>query len=179
MANSQDIPLALRRPLAVLDAFEGGLSAFEKRAAALALVAILIGVGLTIITRAIRLPIPSTGELAIVAMAPLTFIGAAFASYMHQHITIDIIDAVANAPIRRLAAILASLSMCVFAGTYSWLALAFFQYVWSSGERLIDLGIPVWIPVGCIVIGSVLMLVHSSLDVLRLVLGLPRTGKMR
>lgn len=179
MANSQDIPLALKRPLAVLDALEGGLAAFEKRAAALSLLAILVGVGLSVVTRVVKLPIPSTNELAIVAMAPLTFVGAAFASYMHQHITIDIIDAIANAPIRRLAAILASLSMCAFAGTYGWLALALFQYAWNSGERLIDLNIPVWIPVGCIVAGSLLMLVHSSLDVLRLVLGLPRTGAMR
>jgi len=169
--------MANNRPLLVaLNAFEGGLAAFEKRAAAFSLLVILLGVGLTIITRIVNLPLPSTNELAIVAMAPLTFIGAAFASYMHQHITIDIIDAIANAPIRRIAAILASLSMCVFAGTYGWLALSLFEYAWSSGERLIDLNIPVWIPVGCIVLGAFLMLVHSALDVLRLVLGWPRTG---
>ncbi|ODT66277.1 MAG: hypothetical protein ABS75_27830 [Pelagibacterium sp. SCN 63-23] len=179
MSSSQTIPAAPKGPLALLDTIEGFLAALEKRAAALSLLVILVGVGLTIATRAIRLPIPSTAELAIVAMAPLTFIGAAFASYMHQHITIDIIDALGNAAVRRIAAILASLSMAAFAGTYCWLALSLFQYVWSSGERLIDLNTPVWIPVGCIVAGSFLMLVHSALDILRLVLGLPRTGTAR
>ncbi|GAB5429452.1 MAG: hypothetical protein Devi2KO_29110 [Devosia indica] len=165
-----------RHLLVALNAFEGGLAAFEKRAAALSLLVILVGVVVTIVTRIVNLPLPSTNELAIVAMAPLTFIGAAFASYMHQHITIDIIDAVANAPVRRISATLASLGMCVFAGTYGWLALSLFQYAWSSGESLIDLNTPVWIPVGCIVLGAFLILVHSALDVLRLVLGLPRTG---
>ncbi len=176
MASDRDSTVAPSGLLTVLNTFEGGLAALEKRVAALSICAILIGVGLSIVTRVISLPLPSTNELAVVAMAPLTFIGAAFASYMHQHITIDIIDAIASRPIRRVAAILASLSMCIFAGTYGWLALSLLQYAWTSGERLIDLGIPVWIPVGAIVLGSGLMLLHAALDVLRLVLGLPRTG---
>lgn len=179
MSSSQNMPTAPKGPLALLDTIEGALAAVEKRAAALSLVIILVGVGITIVTRAIRLPIPSTAELAVVAMAPLTFVGAAFASYMHQHITIDIVDAVASAPVRRFAAIVASLSMAAFAGVYCWLTLSLFQYVWNSGERLIDLNTPVWIPVGCIVVGAFLMLVHSALDVLRLVLGLRRTGTAR
>ncbi|UJQ95087.1 TRAP transporter small permease [Mariluticola halotolerans] len=164
--------------LRLLDGIEGTLAVIEKRVAAISMFVILIGISITILTRVINLPIPSMGEIAIVAMAPLAFIGGAFCSYMHRHITIDAVDAFGPPRVRRAIRILAALSMMVFAGTYCWLTLSFFQYVWSSGERLIDLGTPVWIPVGCIVLGAFLMMLHASLDVLRMVLGLPRTGGM-
>lgn len=164
--------------LRLLDGVEGGLSAFEKGVAALSMLVILLGIVVMVVARVTNLPLPATGELAIVAMSPLTFIGGAFCTYMHRHITIDAVEALGSPAVRRVVRVLASMAMALFAGLYSWLAFSFFEYVWSSGERLIDMGTPVWIPVVCIVLGSVLMMVHSALDVVRLTLGLPRTGAM-
>lgn len=162
--------------LCLLDSVEGRLGAFEKGISALSMLVILLGIVVTVVARIGNLPLPATGELAIVAMAPLTFIGGAFCTYMHRHITIDAVDAFGSPAIKRLVRVLASTAMAVFAGLYCWLAFSFLRYVWSSGERLIDMGTPVWIPVSCIVLGSALITVHAALDVVRLTLGLPRTG---
>ena len=161
--------------LRLLDGVEGFLAAIERRVAALSMLVIMLGITLTIITRVVWLPLPSTGEIAVVAMAPLTFVGGAFCSYMHRHITIDAVDVFGPPNVQRVIRFLSSLAMAGFAGMYCWLTLSFLEYVWSSGERLIDLGTPVWVPVSCIVLGSFLMLVHAVLDMVRIALGLPRT----
>lgn len=164
-------------PSTLLDRIDLVLGAVEKRIAALSMLIILLGVFVAILARAAQLPLPNTGELAIVAMAPLTFIGGAFCSAVHQHINVDAVDAFGSRVTRRLARMAASLAMGVFAWIYGWLAFSFFQYAWNSGERLIDLGTPLWIPVGCIVIGSALMAFHSALDVIRQALGATRPGE--
>lgn len=164
-------------PSNLLDRIDLALGAVEKRIAALSMLAILLGVFVAILARMARLPLPNTGELAIVAMAPLTFIGGAFCSAMHQHINVDVVDAFGSRGMRRLARMAASLAMTLFAWMYGWMSFSFFQYAWSSGERLIDLGTPLWIPVGCIVVGAALMTFHSAIDVVRQAIGSPRPGE--
>lgn len=159
-----------------LDSVERILAALEKRIAALSMAIIMIAIAVTVIVRVAELPLPSYGELAIVAMAPLTFIGGAYCTYMHRHITIDVVDAFGSARVQRALRFAASLAMAGFAATYAWLTLSLLEYSWTSGESLIDLNTPVWIPLLCIVVGAGLMFLHAALDLLRLLLFLPRTG---
>jgi len=160
----------------LLDNIEYLLGGFEKRVAALSLVVIMIAIIAGVAVRFFGLPLPSYGEIAIVAMSPLTFIGAALCSYLHQHITIDVVDLIKSKILVKFVRISASLAMASFAGYFTWLSWGFFSYARMSGERLIDMGTPLWIPMICIVIGSGLMLIHAVIDIVRLSFGIKRTG---
>lgn len=146
------------------------LAALEKRVAALAMFVIMGAITATIVVRILDLPLLSLGEIAVVAMSPLTFIGGAYCSHMHRHITIDLVELLADGPVKTVLHLLASASMVVFAGVFAWLTWDFLAYAFTSGESLIDLGTPVAIPVGCMFLGAALMGVHAIIDILMLLL---------
>lgn len=161
----------------VLDTVERTLGRIEGAAATVALAVILLGILVNVTTRLLALPVPNFGEWAVVAMSPLTFVGAALCSYLHQHITIDLVDVLPSDTVRRVVHMGSALSMSVFSGYLVWLSWDFFRYALSSGERLIDLGTPLWIPTGFMVLGAGLMLLHALCDLLRLSIGLERSGE--
>ena len=142
------------------------LGAFEKQVAALSMIVIMVAIAATIVVRLFNLPLPSLGEIAVVAMSPLTFIGGALCSHLHQHITIDVVELMPNDLLKTLLRGLSALSMAVFGGIFAWLAWDLYSYAVASGERLIDLGTPIWIPTGCMVIGAALICIHSIIDLL-------------
>jgi TRAP-type C4-dicarboxylate transport system permease small subunit len=156
-----------------LERVERTLGLAEAAIVTLAMAAILIGILLGVGTRLLALRAPNLGEIAIVAMSPLTFVGAALCSYLRRHITLDIAEFLPSAALRRAVRFAAAAAMAVFAGYVTYIAWDFFLFVLSSGERLIDLGTPVAVPVGFFVLGAVLMLVHAVFDMLRELLGLP------
>lgn len=161
----------------VLDTVEHLLGRIEGAVAAVALAAILVGILAGVATRLLALPVANFGELAVVAMSPLTFVGAALCSYLHRHITIDLADMLPSGKVRRIVHMGSALSMSVFSGYLIWLSWDFFRYALSSGERLIDLGTPLWIPTGFMVLGAGLMLLHALCDFLRLAIGVERSGE--
>ena len=154
-----------------VDRAEGWLGRVEEQAAGLALLAALAGITGGVLVRFLDLHLPNYGEIAVVAMSPLTLLGAARCTALRRHITIDVVDYVPRAGLRRALRIVAALATVVFAALFGWLAWGFFAYAYSTGERLIDLGSPVWIPTGFIVLGTALMGLHAALDALRLLLG--------
>ncbi|WP_051609496.1 TRAP transporter small permease [Fodinicurvata fenggangensis] len=174
--TKEAVPTAGRPLMVIMDRIEGGVAAVEKRVAAVSLVVMIFAILVTIVARLLNLPIPSLGEYALVAMSPMTFLGAAFCSYMHQHITIEVVDLLKNRFLRILLRITATLAMAVFTGIFTWLAWNLLTYALSSGESLIDLGTPLWIPMGFMVLGSALMFIHAAFDIIRLCTGMPRTG---
>jgi TRAP-type C4-dicarboxylate transport system permease small subunit len=146
------------------------LGAFEKQVAALSMIVIMFAIAATIVVRLFNLPLPSLGEIAVVAMSPLTFIGGALCSHLHQHITIDVVELMPNSVFKTLLRGLSALSMAVFGGIFTWLAWNLFNYAYETGEQLIDLGTPIWIPTGCMVIGAALICIHSIIDLLLVVM---------
>lgn len=174
--TKESAPIVGRTLMVFMDRIEGGLAAVEKRLAAVSLVVMMLAILVTIVARLLNLPIPSLGEYALVAMSPMAFVGAAFCSYMHHHITIDVTDLLKNRFLKTLLRIAATLAMAVFAGIFTWLAWGLLAYSFASGESLIDLGTPVWIPMGFMVLGSAFMFIHAVFDIIRLCTGMPRTG---
>lgn len=149
-----------------LKASSNMLGAFEKQVAALSMIIIMLAISATIVVRLFNLPLPSLGEVAVVAMSPLTFIGGALCSHLHQHITIDVAELMPNNVFKTLLRGLAALSMAAFGAIFTWLAWNLFTYAVESGEQLIDLGTPIWIPTGFMVLGAALICVHSIIDLL-------------
>lgn len=161
----------------ILNTVELLLGRFEGMVAAVALTAILIGILVGVATRLLALPVANFGELAVVAMSPLTFVGAALCSNLHRHITIDLAEMLPAGNIRRTVQLGSALAMSIFSGYLIWLSWDFFRYALTSGERLIDLGTPLWIPTGFMVLGACLMLLHALFDILRLAIGVTHSGE--
>lgn len=156
-----------------LDRIERALGFFEAAIVTVAMATILAGILMGVGTRLLAVRAPNLGEIAIVAMSPLTFVGAALCSYLRRHITLDIAEFLPSAALRRAVRFAAAAAMAVFAAYVTYIAWDFFLFARSSGERLIDLGTPVAVPVGFFVLGAALMLVHAVFDMLRELLGLP------
>lgn len=168
---------ALRRASEVLLSVERHAFHGEKWICIASLVAMLVAVCVSVATRFFNLPIPDTGEIAILAMAPLTFVGAAMCSYTGTHIAVDIIQHVDNAHVRRLGRVVVALAMIVFGTVYFRTSLDFFRTALTSGERGLELGTPIAIPTFFFPLGMALVLLHSVAELVRAAANEPATGE--
>jgi TRAP-type C4-dicarboxylate transport system permease small subunit len=158
---------AMRRASSLLFSVERRAFLGEKWICIASLVAMLVAVCVSVAGRFFNLHIPDTGELAIFAMAPLTFVGAAMCSYTGTHIAVDIIQHVDNHQVRRLARVVVAVAMLVFGAVYFRTALEFFRTALSSGERGLELGTPIAIPTFFFPLGMALVLLHSAAELVR------------
>lgn len=134
----------------------------EKWICSISLLVMLFAVSFSVVIRFFHLPIANVGEWAVVAMSPLTFIGAAMCSRMGQHISVDFIDQAKSELVKRLAHTVVALLMVVFSGIYAWLGWILLLDVTETGERLLDMGTPLYVPIFFLFCGMILMLVHSA-----------------
>ena len=141
-----------------------------------AMVVAIGAVGMSVVIRSFNLPVRDTGEWAMVAMAPLTFVGGALCSHLRRHLTADIVEMLSPGPLRRGLEAIAALLTLGFALTFIALAWDLFDYARSSGEKLIDFGTPVAVPAGFVLLGAVLMAFHAGMDIWRALAGRPLGG---
>ena len=121
----------------------------------------------SLVIRAFALPIPDTGEWALVAMSPLTFVGAALCSHLHKHLTADIVEMLPRGTLLQVLEAVIAILFIIFSVFLSALALDLFDYALSSKEQLTDLGTPLAVPVAFILLGAILMGFHAIVDLLR------------
>jgi TRAP-type C4-dicarboxylate transport system permease small subunit len=150
---------------------ERRVARFESGLAVASWVVVVVAILVSLAIRAFNLPIPDPGELALVAMSPLTFIGAALCSHLHKHLTADIVDMLPRGPLLQTLEALTAVLFIVFAGFFAYLAWELFDYAMRSRERLTDLGTPVLVPVSFMLLGALLMGFHAILDLGRACLG--------
>jgi len=143
----------------------------EKWICIVALAVMLLAVTASVLVRNFNLPMLNPGEWGLVAMAPLTFVGAALCSYTGTHIAVDIIHLVKSAAIRRVARLLVAFAMLVFAAAYFWTGGIYFQEALVTGERLLDTGTPVAIPLFFLPLGMALVLIHTLAELARAITG--------
>lgn len=151
--------------------FEVVVARFEGRVALASWFVIVVAILVSLATRAFDLPIPDTGEWALVAMSPLTFMGAALCSHLHKHLTADIVEMLPRGPLLQVLEALVAVLFIVFSVCFMLLAYELLDYALSSRERLIDLGTPLAVPVAFMLLGAVLMGFHAALDLMRACLG--------
>lgn len=149
----------------------------EKWICIVSLVAMLVGICFSVAVRYFGLHLPDAGEIAIYAMAPLTFVGAAMCTYTGTHIAVDIIEQVQLPWVRRTGRVFTALAMIVFGAVYCWTALAFFQSALDSGERGLDMGIPVAIPTLFFPLGMALVVLHAVAELVRAATNQPSVAK--
>jgi len=146
---------ALRRTSSLFQSVERQAFRAEKWICITSLVAMLLAVTVSVVVRYFNLVLPDAGEIAIFAMAPLTFVGAAIIHHVNNH------------QVRRLGRVVVALAMIVFGVVYFQTALDFFQTTLSSGERGLDLGTPVAVPAFFFPLGMALVLLHAFAELLR------------
>ncbi|MDR7150495.1 TRAP-type C4-dicarboxylate transport system permease small subunit [Hydrogenophaga palleronii] len=149
----------------------------EKWICIVSLVAMLVGICFSVAVRYLNLHLPDAGEIAIFAMAPLTFVGAAMCTYTGTHIAVDVIQQVKLPWVRRTGRVVTALAMIVFGAVYYWTALDFFHTSLSSGERGLDLGIPIAIPTFFFPLGMALVVLHSVAEMIRAATNEPSVGE--
>ena len=149
----------------------------EKWICIVSLVAMLAGISISVAVRYFNLHLPDTGEIAIYAMAPLTFVGAAMCTCTGTHIAVDVIQQVKSPWVRRTGRLATALAMIVFGAVYFHTALAFFQTTLNSGERGLDLGTPVAIPTFFFPLGMALVVLHSIAELIRAATHQPSVGE--
>jgi TRAP-type C4-dicarboxylate transport system permease small subunit len=121
--------------------------------------------------------LPDSGEIAIFAMAPLTFVGAAMCTCTGTHIAVDVIQQLRNAWVRRIGRLAAALAMIVFGAVYFHTALEFFRVARSSGERGLELGTPVAVPTFFFPLGMALVVLHAVVELIRAATDEPSVGE--
>lgn len=156
-----------------LHALERGLFRLERALCGIALLVMLLTVTLSVIVRYFGLPLPNVAEWAIVAMSPLTFVGAALCTYLQEHIAVDVVKMVRSETVQRLARGAVALGLLVFSGVYAWVGYTFFEEALRSGEAMLDMGTPVALPVFFLAFGMVLMLFHAGMEMWRVLAGQP------
>ncbi|WP_173930918.1 TRAP transporter small permease [Chelativorans sp. Marseille-P2723] len=132
-----------------------------------ALLVIMVAVNANVVSRFFNLPLVDLSELALSAMLPLTFIGAALCSNIREHIRLDLVDAIPNPKYRLALEIIADAAFVTFSVFFIWASYGLMEFSYTFNERLITTGIPVWITVAFMVGGGVLMLVHSVFSIVR------------
>ena len=152
------------------------LARIEGAVVITALVVAIGAVGMSVVIRSFNLPVSDTGEWAMVAMAPLTFVGGALCSHLRRHLTADIVEMLKPGPLRRGLEAIAALLTLAFGLIFIALAWDLFDYARSSGEKLIDFGTPVAVPAGFVLAGAVLLAFHSGMDIWRALAGRPLGG---
>jgi TRAP-type C4-dicarboxylate transport system permease small subunit len=143
------------------------LGRIESALVVLALAAVFLGILGGVAVRLLDLPVPNPGEIAVVAMSPLTFVGAALCAHLGRHIRVEVGELLPSARARLILTATAEAAVGLFAAFFAALAWGFFAYALRSGERLIDLGVPVAVPVGFMLAGAGLLLVHSLVNLAR------------
>ncbi|OZI54057.1 TRAP transporter small permease [Bordetella genomosp. 4] len=167
LASPRSLKSCFQSVLDRLMRFELIVARVESRIAMASWLVATLSVLASLVIRAFALPIPDTGEWALVAMSPLTFVGAALCSHLHKHLTADIVEMMPRGTLLQVLEAVIAILFIIFSVFLSALALDLFDYALSSNERLTDLGTPLAVPVAFILLGALLMGFHAIVDLLR------------
>ncbi|MBN6205765.1 TRAP transporter small permease subunit [Ralstonia pickettii] len=133
------------------------------------LVAMFIAVVIQVIVRAIGMNSIGTTEVGMLAMSILTFIGTSAIIYTKDHITIELEQLIKSERLVYWMKLITTIIMVIFGLIFISVTYTFFLFTLESGEKTIELGIPVAIAAGSMVIGTSLLIFHSISDFMNLI----------
>jgi TRAP-type C4-dicarboxylate transport system permease small subunit len=137
------------------------LSKIEKAIITLMMVLMFICVSLQVITRFFNLPIPDTSDISLVAFAVMTFIGAGLLVYTKGHITLEVSTLIKSKKIVFIFELLTNISLLIIIGVLLNIGFSLLTFALEGREATMALRIPMAIPFSALVIGLVLMTVHT------------------
>lgn len=148
--------------------FEELLIKIEKVIITLMLALMFVAVVVQVFVRYFNLPIRDTTEMSVMTMALITFMGCGLLVHTKDHITCEIDQLFRSHRVRFLFELFTSLAMLIFIGVFTYLGYDLLMYAVEGGEKTLELGIPLTIPFATMVIGMILMLIHTVSNIIKL-----------
>ncbi|RSK55154.1 TRAP transporter small permease [Bacillus canaveralius] len=149
--------------------FEETIHKIMKVLMTLSLMAMFISTMLQVAVRSLGVNIVGTADISLLNMSFLTFIGVGLAIYTKDQIAIESTALFSSGKIRFRIEIISSIFTLIFGIVLLYVFIPFFMYMLETGEKTLELGIPVAFSTGFSVIGAVLVILHSIGDILRLI----------
>lgn len=141
--------------------FEKVLFHIERVIVTLMMIIMFITVCLQVISRFFNLSIPDTSDISLVAFAIMTFIGSGLLVYTKGHISIEVSTIFNSEKVDFIFTLFTNIFMLVITGVILNIGYSLLVYALESGEATMALRIPMAIPFSSLVIGLVLMLIHT------------------
>lgn len=142
----------------------------EKAVCALALLVMAFATVASVVVRNLGLALPNYSEIGLAALAPLTLIGGALCTYLGSHISVEIIHAAGGRRLRQVASVLTAIGVLSFCAIYfrsGWIIMQEFR---MTGDKLLDLGTPLWPLAALLPLGMVLMALHTIMQIIAMVI---------
>ncbi|KYG89203.1 hypothetical protein A0U40_12745 [[Bacillus] sp. KCTC 13219] len=146
---------------------ENRLYKIQETFIAIALLIIMLAVVLQIIGRLAGWHSLGMPEYAAIGMTVITFIGASAITYTRDYIAIELNQIIKSKKVQLIFKLIVDIIIIVFAILFINISWAFFGFVVASKEKTLEVGIPLAVPYGLIVLGILLMLVHSASNVVK------------
>lgn len=148
----------------------------EKAVCALALLVMALATFVSVVVRNLGLMLPNYAEIGLAALAPLTLIGGALCTYLGSHISVEIVHAATGPRVRRVASVATAIGVLAFAAIYfrsGWIIMQEFR---MTGDKLLDLGTPLWPLAALFPLGMTLMAFHVIMQVIAMVVDRTERG---
>jgi len=142
----------------------------EKAVCALAMLVMALATVVSVVVRNLGLALPNYSEIGLAALAPLTLIGGALCTYLGSHISVEIVHAAGGPRLRRVASVITALGVLSFCAIYfrsGWIIMQEFRI---TGDKLLDLGTPLWPLAALFPLGMVLMAFHVIMQMIAMVI---------
>lgn len=152
----------------LMDRIERRLMWVETWICAWSLIIMAVSVMVSVIIRYAGLRIANYGEVALVCMAPLTFVGAALCYVRGTHISVDILRAVKNRVFNTILNLVVIVLSLGFAGIFFYFGGQFFFEFVESGEIMMDVKTPLYLPAFFLPLGMLLLSIHAVTDLIRI-----------
>lgn len=151
----------------LIDRIERRMMWTETWICAWALMIMAVSVMVSVIIRYAGIRMANYGELALVCMAPLTFVGAALCYARGTHISVDILRVIKNR-VFNMVLNLVVIVMCLgFATIFFYFGGQFFFEFVDSGEIMMDVKTPLYLPAFFLPLGMLLLVIHAVFDLVR------------
>jgi len=133
-----------------------------------ALVGIAVIIMLEVTMRALSIPLIGASEVVRVTFVASVYLAFAHLITQDREIRVDVLRGFFPAPVERMFEVLASIVTMAFFGMIFWFSVERLQDNWVRGVYLEGrLLIPMWIPWGTIMIGTLMSVVASTLVMVR------------
>lgn len=160
--------LSLRVGDSMLAKIEKGIFKVESVIITISLAAMFIAVVVQVITRTLGMSSVGMTEIGMLGMSILTFIGTAAITYTKDHITIELEQIIHSTKVIHWMKVITNVIVVIFGIVFISVAYSFFMFTITSGDKTIELGIPVAIPIGAMLLGIILLIFHALCDLARL-----------
>ena len=129
--------------------------------------AMFLSTSIQILVRFFDLNVVGTSDISLLNMSFLTFIGLGITVFTKDYIAIEVYDLISNPRIKAIVQLVSSVAMLIFGAVIIFVFYPFFSYLLESGEKTLELGIPLALPIGSALLGAGFVVLHSIGNIIR------------